>query len=282
MSEEGPRLAAIIGWPVSHSLSPALHGYWLKEHGVLGAYVPLSVRPEDFADCVTALARMEFAGANVTLPHKEAAFALCATHDEDALATAAVNTLVFKSGKIHGLNTDGRGFAANLAEALGEGAARAGPAVVIGAGGAARAIVLVLARAGAPEIRVVNRTRARAEELRKLLKNAPVKVFDWADWGKAFAGAGLLVNATSIGMLGGPTLEISLENLARQAAVADIVYNPLETNLLRAARARGHKTVDGLGMLMHQAVPCFAAWFGVTPKVTPELRAALERALSNG
>ena len=235
-----------------------------------------------FKECVAALVRMEFAGVNVTVPHKETAFALSTTHDDDALATGAVNTLVFEAGKIRGLNTDVRGFAASLQEALGAEVARAAPVVVLGAGGAARAVTLSLARAGAPEIRLVNRTRARAETLRAALPDIPVQVMDWGDWKRAFAGAGLLINATSLGMAGGPMLEISLDNLPRQAAVADIVYNPLETNLLERARMRGHKTMDGLGMLMHQAVPAFAAWFGVTPQVTPALRAALKKALLHG
>ncbi len=282
MSESGPKLAAVIGWPASQSLSPALHSYWLREHGISGAYVPLSARQEDFRECVEALARMEFAGANVTVPHKEAAFALSTTHDEDALATGAVNTLVFESRKIHGLNTDVHGFTEGLNESLGDEIVRSGPVVVLGAGGAARAIVLALIRRGANEIRLINRTRARAETLRSEMKIQTVQVLDWGDWKRAFPEAGLLVNATSLGMAGGPSLEISLDNLPRQAAVADIVYNPLETNLLERARMRGHKTMDGLGMLMHQAVPAFAAWFGVTPQVTPELRATLEKALIRG
>ena len=278
----GPRLAAIIGWPAGHSLSPVLHGYWLKKHGISGAYVPLSVEPEDFANCVAALSRMEFAGANVTVPHKEAAFALSANHDEDALTTGAVNTLVFENEKIRGLNTDVRGFSAALAEAFGEDAAKSAPVIVLGAGGAARAVVLALARMGAPKIRIANRTLARAQTLRKALGNIPIEIVEWGDWAGAFAGAGLLVNATSLGLAGGPALEISLEKLPSAARVADIVYNPLETNLLREAAARGHKTMDGLGMLMHQAVPAFAAWFGVEPEVAPDLRATLEKALTRG
>lgn len=274
------KLAGIIGWPIGHSLSPVLHAYWLKEHNLAGGYIPLSIRPEDFTACVTALAQAGFAGVNVTLPHKEAAFALANHHDEDALATGAVNTLVFEKEKILGLNTDVQGFALGLTESLGNNMAYAGPAAVLGAGGAARAIVLALARAHAPEIRLLNRTRARAETLAASPKSVPIRVIDWGQWGQAFVGVRLLVNATSLGMKGAPTLDISLDNLAPEAGVADIVYNPLTTNLLASARKRGHKTMDGLGMLMHQAVPAFAAWFGVTPKVTPELRATLERALA--
>jgi shikimate dehydrogenase len=275
------RLAGVIGWPVHHSLSPILHSYWLRLHGLAGAYVALPVAPENFGRCVAALPLMGFAGANVTVPHKQAAFALCSALDEDARATGAVNTLVFENGAIRGLNTDVRGFAASLAENLGVDAAKAGPVAVLGAGGAARAVLLALARAGAPEIRLVNRTKARAEALVNSLKlSAAVKLVEWGDWGAAFAGAGLLVNTTSLGMTGKPPLELSLDALPEQAAVADIVYNPLETGLLRDAWARGHRTMGGLGMLMHQAAPAFAAWFGVTPAVTDELRAELVKALA--
>jgi shikimate dehydrogenase len=278
----GP-LAAVIGWPVAQSLSPRLHGFWLSEYGVDGAYVALPVKPEDFGRVVASLPLMGFAGANVTVPHKEAAFALSATRDRDAEATGAVNTFVFGGGEVHGFNTDVAGFTAALAEALGPEAGAKGPAVVLGAGGAARAVLVALARAGAPEIRLLNRTRARAEALAAhFAGTAPVRVGEWGAWDRTLARAGLLVNATSLGMRGKPALEISLAALPRGAAVADMVYNPLETALLKTARARGHPTMDGLGMLMHQAVPAFARWFGVTPKVTPRLREVLEKALARG
>jgi shikimate dehydrogenase len=212
------------------------------------------------------------------VPHKEAAFALVSSLDEDSRTTGAVNTLVFKGDEVAGMNTDVRGFAASLSETLGDDAARNGPAAILGAGGAARAIVLALQRAGSPEIRLINRTPARSETLARSAGGA-VKSVPWGDWQAAFADVGLVVNTTSLGMTGKPPLEIALDHLPRQASVADIVYNPLETDLLRAAKARGHRTMDGLGMLMHQAVPAFAAWFGVTPKVTPALRAELERAV---
>jgi shikimate dehydrogenase len=227
---------------------------------------------------VAALPLMGFAGASVTVPHKEAAFALVSSLDEDARATGAVNTLVFDGEKIAGMNTDVRGFAASLSETLGADAARKGPAAVLGAGGAARAIVLALQRAGSPEIRVINRTPARSDALAGSASGV-IRTMAWGDWKAGLADVGLLVNATSLGMTGKPALEIALDQLPRQTAVADIVYNPLETDLLRAAKARGHRTMDGLGMLMHQAVPAFAAWFGITPKVTPQLRAELERAI---
>jgi shikimate dehydrogenase len=277
------KLAGVVGWPVVHSLSPRLHGFWLQEHGIDGAYVALPVKTEDFGRVVATLPLMGFAGANVTVPHKEAAFALSATRDADAEATGAVNTLVFDGRDVHGFNTDVAGFAAALAEGLGADAARRGPAIVLGAGGAARAVLLALAQAGAPEIRLVNRTKSRADALaRSFAGRATVQLGEWGAWDRAFADAGLLVNTTSLGMKGKAPLEISLAALPRTAAVADIVYNPLETELLKEARARGHRTMDGLGMLMHQAVPAFARWFGVTPEVTPRLRATLTEALTRG
>jgi shikimate dehydrogenase len=274
------KLAGVIGWPVHHSLSPLMHGYWLREHRIAGAYVALPVAPENFGRAVAAMPLMGFAGANVTVPHKEAAFALSASLDEDARATGAVNTLLFQDGLIHGRNTDVCGFAAALAGALGENAAALGPVAVLGAGGAARAVLVALTRAGASEIRIVNRTKARAEGLAaKLGGAAKVELIAWDDWQRAFEGVQLLVNTTSLGMTGQPALELSLDCLPGKAAVADIVYNPLETSLLKIARARGHRTMDGLGMLMHQAAPAFAAWFGVTPQVTPALREELVKAL---
>jgi len=277
MSTEN-KLAAVIGWPVRQSVSPALHSHWLKQHGMKGAYIALPIEPANFGRCVATLPLMGFAGASVTVPHKEAAFALVSSLDEDSRATGAVNTLVFKDGGVAGMNTDVRGFAASLAKTLGADAARKGPAAVLGAGGAARAIVLALQRAGSPEIRLINRTRSRSDTLARAAGGA-VRSVSWGDWKAALNDAALLVNTTSLGMTGKPPLEIALDHLPSHAAVADIVYNPLETALLRAAKARGHRTMDGLGMLMHQAVPAFAAWFGVTPSVTPELRAELQRAL---
>jgi shikimate dehydrogenase len=277
MSTES-KLAAVIGWPVRQSVSPVLHSHWLRQHGIKGAYVALPIEPANFGRCVATLPLMGFAGASVTVPHKEAAFALVSSLDEDSRTTGAVNTLVFKDDGVAGMNTDVRGFAASVSETMGADAARKGPATVLGAGGAARAIVLALQRAGSPEIRIVNRTPSRSEALARSAGGA-VKSLAWGDWKAALSDAGLLVNTTSLGMTGKPPLEIALDHLPQHAAVADIVYNPLETDLLRTAKARGHRTMDGLGMLMHQAVPAFAAWFGVTPKVTPELRAELERAL---
>ncbi|HEY1707615.1 MAG TPA: shikimate dehydrogenase [Rhizomicrobium sp.] len=273
------RLAGIAGWPVAHSLSPRLHGHWLAKHKIDGAYVPMPVSREGFASVLNALQAIGFAGINVTVPHKEAAFALAHEVDDAARAAGAANLLVFREGRILGRNTDAPGFAAALKQALGAKVVRNQAAVVLGAGGAARAVVLALSSLGAVEIRIVNRVRHRAEMLAATMKpfvQAKLTVVDRVD---ATDDAALLVNATSAGMHGNAPLDIPLEALPKSAAVCDIVYNPLETDLLKYARTQGHRTVDGLGMLMHQAVPSFEAFFGVRPKVTPALRKLLEAAL---
>jgi shikimate dehydrogenase len=258
------RLAGVIGWPVAHSRSPRLHGAWLARHGIDGAYLPLAVRPEDFCAVVPALARAGFAGANVTIPHKEAAFALCDRVEDSARRAGAVNTLVFGEG-ITGSNTDGAGFVANLRA---HGVDPAGPALILGAGGAARAIGAALQDAGAA-VTFCNRSPERAAALAAALP--PAAILPWADRMAALPDFALLVNSTSLGMAGQPALEFVLDSAAPDLAVADIVYAPLETPLLAAARARGLRAVEGLGMLLHQAVPGFAAWFGVTPVVDEEL-----------
>jgi shikimate dehydrogenase len=261
------RLAGIIGWPVAHSRSPRLHGFWLQRHGIDGAYVPLPIRPEAFALAVRGLAAAGFAGANVTAPHKLAAFEICDTVEASARRAGAVNTLVFQDGRIIGRNTDGIGFVANLrAHGVDPGA---GPALVLGAGGAARAVIAALQDTGVT-VTVANRTRARADALAHDLPG--LLVTDWSARSAAIADHALLVNTTSLGMHGNPPLELDLGAAPRRLAVADIVYVPLETPLLAAARARGLLPVEGLGMLLHQAVSGFAAWFGVTPVVDDELR----------
>ncbi|HEY2070511.1 MAG TPA: shikimate dehydrogenase [Rhizomicrobium sp.] len=274
------KLAGVVGWPVAHSLSPRLHGHWLSAHAIDGAYVPLPVKPEDFALAVTALPRMGFAGVNVTVPHKETAFALATELDDAAKATGAVNLLLFHpDGRVEGRNTDAGGLAASLSEELGKGVLSGKTATILGAGGAARAAVLALSTLGVRSIRIVNRDRARAEVL---AQQTGLSVFDWSDAAKALDGAHFLLNATSAGMTGHPPLDLKLDSLPITAAVCDVVYNPLDTDLLVAARASGHRTIDGLGMLMHQAVPAFAAFYGETPKVTPALRAELRKALRHG
>jgi shikimate dehydrogenase len=273
-------LAGVIGWPVAQSLSPRLHGHWLRQYGIDGAYVPLPVRPEDFSTVVRGLRRGGFAGVSITIPHKEAAFALAHRADTTARASGAVNQLVFHDdGSIEGLNTDAQGLAASLEQV----ALKAKPAVVLGAGGAARAAVIALDRLGAAEIRILNRHPARAEELAAALARAATTPLVVAkEWASIAGDAALLVNATSAGMKGTPSPDIALDLLPRTATVCDIVYNPLETGLMKRARAAGLKSVDGLGMLMHQAVPAFKAFYGVEPSVTTELRAQLEKALGHG
>jgi shikimate dehydrogenase len=261
------RLAGIIGWPVSHSRSPRLHGFWLRRYGIDGAYVPLGMKAEDFVTGVRGLVAVGFQGANVTQPHKLAAFDICDTVEESARRAGAVNTLVFRDGKISGRNTDGWGFVAHLRASGVD--PKAGPALVLGAGGSARAIVAALQDEGVT-VSVANRTRERAEELAAALPG--LRVLDWDNRSVALANHALLVNTTSLGMKGHPPLDIDLQWAGADMAVADIVYVPLETPLLAAARARGLRGVEGLGMLLHQAVPGFSEWFGVTPVVDEELR----------
>ncbi|SOD98956.1 shikimate dehydrogenase [Caenispirillum bisanense] len=269
------RVAGVMGWPVSHSRSPRLHGFWLREHGIDGAYVPLPVRPEDFAAAVRALPKLGFAGANVTVPHKEAALAACDEVSPLARRIGAVNTLVCRpDGSLWGDNTDGFGFLENLRAGCPGWRPEAGPAVVLGAGGAARAVVAALLDAGCPQVRLTNRTRDRAAELAADLGGA-IEVVAWEERRAALAGAGLLVNTTTLGMTGAPPLDLALDPLPAAALVTDIVYAPLVTDLLARAQARGNAVVDGLGMLLHQGRPGFEAWFGVRPEVTPALRAAV-------
>jgi shikimate dehydrogenase len=278
------KLAGVIGWPVSHSLSPRLHGYWLAAHAIDGAYVPLPVHKQDFKSVLLSLQKSGFAGVNVTVPHKEAAFALADELDDAAKAAGAVNLLLFApDGKIVGCNTDISGLAASLMEDLGKSALQGKSAVVLGAGGAARAAALALADLGAKDIHIVARHFERAGKMIGELKTpVTLKAFVWEDWPRAAEGVAIIVNATSAGMVGNPPLEISLDPLPVSAAVCDIVYNPLETDLLRRASSTGHRAIDGLGMLMHQAVPAFAAFYGEEPKVTPALRAELKKALRYG
>jgi shikimate dehydrogenase len=261
------KLAGVLGWPAAHSRSPRLHGFWLRHYGIDGAYLPLPVVPERFAGAVRSLVDLGFQGANVTIPHKEAAFALCDEVEETARRAGAVNTLVFREGRILGSNTDGFGFLESIREQAPGWQAQDGPAVLLGAGGAARAIAAALLDAGCPELVIVNRGVERAEALARTL-GGPVRVATTPP----LAGAALLVNSTSLGMAGQPRLEIDLAALPGHAVVADAVYVPLETPLLAAARGRGLRGVDGLGMLLHQARPGFSHWFGVMPQVDAALR----------
>ncbi|QQP92637.1 shikimate dehydrogenase [Skermanella sp. TT6] len=265
-------VAGVMGWPVGHSRSPRLHGWWLDRYGIDGAYIPLAVPPGRVAEAVRALPALGLRGANVTVPHKEAVIAACDQVDPVARRIGAVNTLVVaEDGTIEGRNTDGFGFMENLRADRPDWRAGAGPAVVLGAGGAARAILVALADAGAPEIRLLNRTRDRAETLAAEL-GGPVRVLPWEERAFALDGAALVVNTTTQGMGGQPALDLDLGRLPPAALVTDIVYTPLHTPLLKAAMERGNPVVDGLGMLLHQARPGFEAWFGRVPEVTPELR----------
>jgi shikimate dehydrogenase len=266
------RIAGVMGWPIGHSLSPRLHGYWLRRYGVDGAYVPLAVAPERLEQALRALPALGFRGANLTIPHKERALAVIDRVSSTARRIGAVNTVTVEAdGRLAGDNSDAFGFLENLAERVTGWRAETGPAVVLGAGGAARAIAVALLDAGAREVRLVNRTRSRAEALAGALGEG-VQVLDWQARNLALDGAALLVNTTSLGMAHQPPLEITVDALPQSAVVTDIVYAPLETPLLAAARARGHPVVDGLGMLLHQGRPGFRAWFGIDPEVTTELR----------
>jgi shikimate dehydrogenase len=274
------KLAGIIGWPVAHSLSPVLHGHWLAEYGIDGAVVPLAAGREDFTAVIDGVRRAGFVGVNVTVPHKESAFAIAHTVDAAALAAGAANLLVFRDGKIEGRNTDSIGLAESLRENIGS--LEGKTVVLLGAGGAARGAILALEMLGAASIHLLNRDLHRARTLASSLApqvKAPVHPGALEDWPKVAGDAALLINSTSAGMAANPPLDIDLDALPKAAAVCDIVYNPLQTKLLKDAGARGHQTIDGLGMLMHQAVPSFEAFFGVRPKVTQALRAALVKVL---
>jgi shikimate dehydrogenase len=265
--------ACVIGWPVEHSRSPAIHRYWLELYGIDGAYEKEAVRPEEFASFLGSLSDRGYAGANVTLPHKTEALRLATIADESARAIGAANTLWLDgTGRLNASNTDAYGFMTNLNQEAPHWNKGRAPVMVLGAGGAARAILYGLIAQGASRILLANRTRDRAEVLAGTFGPA-VSVVDWDARNQALAGCGLLVNATSLGMFGKGPLDIEVEALPEDAVVADIVYSPLETPLLATARARRRQAVDGLGMLLYQAVPGFERWFGVRPQVTKELKA---------
>lgn len=274
------KLAGVIGWPVGHSRSPRLHGWWLRHYGIDGAYLPLAVAPEQFAQVLRTLPHLGFRGANITVPHKEAALAAVDVADDHARRIGAVNTVIVREdGALEGRNSDGLGFYAHLVSSAPNWTPEAGPAVIVGAGGAARAIAVALLDAGVPELRLVNRTRERAEQLALALGDARLKVMPWLARAAALEGATLAVNTTTQGMRSQPALDLDLMPLPVGAAVFDCVYAPLEPPLLTAARARGLIAIDGLGMLIHQARPGFAAWFGREPEITPDLRAFLAEGL---
>ncbi len=262
--------AFVTGFPIRHSRSPLIHGHWLKKYGLQGSYEAIEVSPGDFPRFVQGLKQTGYSGGNVTIPHKEMAFALCGRRDAAADEIGAVNTLWFEAGELWGGNTDAHGFAANL-DAFSPGWEERKSALVLGAGGASRAVIYALKRRGFGRIHVVNRTVARAQELADRFGNC-VTSHGWRGLPDLLQDVGLIVNTTSLGMEGKDELTIDLSTARQDALVTDIVYVPLETPLLKAAREHGLKTIDGLGMLLHQAAPGFERWFGVRPEVTPELR----------
>ena len=272
MTQEKIPLVAVLGSPVAHSKSPLLHGFWLKQFGIQGHYVPLDVMAADLEHVLQTLPKIGFLGANVTLPHKEKILSIADQISDRAALIGAANTLVFQpDGKIYADNTDGYGFIENIRQHAPDWHAKDGPALVLGAGGAARAIVSALLEAGAPEVRISNRTRARADQIKSDF-GGRVGVVDWVKAGAEIEYAHTLVNTTSLGMTGKSALTVSLDKLNPETLVTDIVYSPLETELLKAARSKGCRVVDGLGMLIHQAVPGFQRWFGQKPVVDQAIR----------
>ena len=264
------RKAAVIGWPIAHSRSPLIHGYWLKRYGIDGEYSSVPVKPENVEAFFASMATNGYAGCNVTLPHKETAFRAVEVADEATKRLGSVNTIYLRGGKLMGTSTDGEGFVASLGAKIPDWSIGGGKAVLLGAGGSARAIAAALLDNGATEIVIVNRTFERAEAIRRDF-GSHVAPIAWSDGAEALAGADLLVNTTSLGLAGGEPLVFDMAKLPRQAVVSDIVYTPLETDFLKSARQRGNRIVPGLGMLLHQAVRGFELWFRKKPEVTQEL-----------
>lgn len=270
-------LAGVIGSPIAHSKSPQLHGHWLKVNGLKGHYIPMDISPDDLETVLRTLPKMGFVGLNVTVPHKEKVMEFADLVTDRATLIGAANTLIFrKDGRIHADNTDGYGFIQNLRENAPNWDPKSGPAAVLGAGGAARAVVASLIDAGVPEILISNRTRVRAEALKADFGNR-LTVVDWVRAGNMLEDAMTVVNTTSLGMIGKPPLRVPLDGLRKDAVVTDLVYAPLKTRLLAEAEEIGCTTVDGLGMLLYQAVPGFERWFGVRPVVDTAARAAALR-----
>lgn len=268
-------LAGVIGHPIAHSRSPALHSYWLKRYGLKGHYIPMDVSQSDLKLALETLPRFGFVGLNVTIPHKETVLALADVVTDRAALIGAANTLIFrKDGRIHADNTDGSGFMANLRQHAPHWHPASGPAAVFGAGGAARAVIAALIEVGVPEIRLANRTRPRAETLRSDF-GAKVTIHDWVQAANMIDGAAVVVNTTSLGMTGKPEFRVPLDALAAGTLVTDLVYTPLKTQFLIEAEAQRCHVVDGLGMLLHQAAPGFERWFGLRPEVDTATRTAV-------
>ena len=272
-------LAGVMGWPVMHSRSPLMHNHWFEQQGLRGSYVPLAIAPGGLEPALRALAPLGFSGCNLTIPHKQDAMAIVDEVDAVARAIGAISGVVVRpDGTLFGTNNDWLGFMANLRSAYPDWQPEAGPVTVIGAGGGARAVCYGLAQAGVSEIRLVNRTRARAEAVAAQL-SAPITVMDWQDRAQALAGVSLVVNTTSQGMVGMAPLDLALDHLPPSAIVADIIYTPLQSPLLEQAAARGHQTLNGLGMLLYQGGPAWKLWFGVGPQVTETLRELMVQSL---
>jgi len=270
----------VVGWPVAHSLSPRLHGFWLRKYAIDGEYLAFEVKPENLEDFIKTLPEKEITGFNLTVPHKEIICPFLDDVDEIAQKIGAVNTVIIRDGKLYGTNTDGYGFLTNLKQNAPDWSGNRGAAVILGAGGAARAAIVSLLDEGFPEIRLINRTRNRAEKRAEIYNDSRIVVCDWPDRSQKLSDAALLVNTTTLGMTGQPPLDIILSQLPKSAVVNDIVYNPLETDLLKQARLQGYQPVDGLGMLLHQAAPAFKAWFGQKPEVDQALRAHMLKRLA--
>lgn len=283
---KGRKKAGVVGWPIGHSLSPRLHVYWLKQQGIMGDYQAYEVPPEGLEKFIHSLGEENITGVNLTVPHKEIVFPFLDEIDDVARKIGAVNVVTATGGKLRGTNTDGYGFYTNLVEIAPHWVPSQAPVAIIGAGGAARAAIVSLLDAGVPEIRIFNRTRTRAENLIKLYADFyepdRLVVGNWVDRSEKLGDCSLVVNTTTLGMKGQLPLEVNLDSLPKTAVVYDIVYNPLETALLRAARERGNVTVDGLGMLLHQATPAFEAWFGRTVTVDKALRDHVLQGLNHG
>lgn len=272
-------LAAVMGWPISQSRSPMLHNYWFEQHGLAGSYVPLAIRPENLGAALRALPALTFAGCNLTIPHKQEAMRIVDEVDITATKIGAISCIVVRpDGSLAGSNNDWFGFVHNILEFVPDWRVETGPVAVMGAGGGARAVIYGLMQRGARDIRLCNRTHARALQLAKDF-SGPITVMPWEQRHDAIEGIAMLVNATSQGMIGQAALDLKLDKLPVAALVNDIIYIPRETPLIAAARARGNRTVTGLGMLLHQGIPAWQAWFGITPTVTAELRRRIEATL---
>ena len=269
-------LAGVMGWPIAQSRSPILHNYWIEKYKLNGRYVPLAVKPENLGDAIRGLRGLGFRGCNLTMPHKQMAMAMVDRVTDTAKRVGAVNCIVVEpDGEMWGTNNDGKGWYLSLLEVAPSWKPADGPIAILGAGGAARGLLVTLIENGAKEIRLINRTFEKAEKLAKDIDPSIVKPITWEKRADVIGDVALLTNSTDQGFVGKPALDISLDKLPKQALVSDLIYTPPETPFLAAARARGNVTVNGLGMLLHQARPAFEAWFGVMPEITPDLRAAI-------